>query len=68
MFEHIKGDLQYRVQDLKLQLMKRFDIEPYVEELLSDSESESESESKSECKIYIGPENEKQMILNLLQK
>ena len=48
MFEHIKGDLKYRVQDLKLQLMKRFDIESDVEESFSDSESESESESEIE--------------------
>ena len=48
MFEYIKGDLQYRVQDLKFQLMKRFDIESDVEELLSDSKSESESESETD--------------------
>ena len=45
MFEHIKDDLEYRVQNLKLKLMKRFDIESDFKELLSESESESESES-----------------------
>ena len=45
MFEHIESDLQYRVKNLKLQLMKRFDIESDFKELLSESESESESES-----------------------
>ena len=47
MFEHIEGDLQYRVKNLKLQLMKRFDIESEVEESSSESESESENESKN---------------------
>ena len=59
MFEHIEGDLQCRVQNLKLKLMKRFDIKSDVEELLSESESESESESKSESKIDNEPDNEK---------
>ena len=44
MFEHIKDDLEYRVQDLKLQLMKRFDIESDLKELLSESESEIDNE------------------------
>ena len=37
MFEHIEDDLQYRLKDLKLKLMKRFDIE---------SKSESEIDNK----------------------
>ena len=45
MFEHIEGDLQYRLKNLKLQLMKRFDIESK-----SESESESESDSESDYK------------------
>ena len=65
MFEHIKDDLEYRVQDLKLQLMKRFDIESDFKELLS--ESESESESKSKLRIF-GPKENREMISNLLQK
>ena len=48
MFEHIESDLQYRVKNLKLQLMKRFDIESDFKELLSESESESESEIDNE--------------------
>ena len=67
MFEHIKDDLEYRVQDLKLQLMKRFDIESDFKELSSESESESESESKSKLRI-LGPKENREMISNLLQK
>ena len=44
MFEHIEDDLEYRVQDLKLQLMKRFDIESDSKELSSESESEIDNE------------------------
>ena len=50
MFVHIEEDLQYRVKKLKLELMKRFDIEPNAEELLSDSESDSENYSESDDK------------------
>ena len=42
MFEHIQGDLKYRVKDLKSQLIKRFEI---------DFSSESESDSESEYEI-----------------
>ena len=37
MFEHIQGDLKYRVKDLKSELIKRFEI---------DFSSESESDDK----------------------
>ena len=61
MFEHIESDLQFRVKNLKSQLIKRFDIksDSYSEsDSESDSESESESESKSENKnLKIIPES-----------
>ena len=60
MFEHIESDLQYRVKNLKLKLMKRFDIESDFKELSSDSESESESESKSKLRI-LGPKENREL-------
>ena len=55
MFEHIEDDLKYRLKNLKLKLIKRFDIQ--LESIESESESESESEIENE-KIKIPNSNE----------
>ena len=50
MFEHIAEDFQWRLKDLKVELMKRLDIKKQVitEENESDHESNSESDNESE--------------------
>ena len=48
MFVHIEEDFQHRVNRLKSELIKRFDIESEVEESSSESDSEFGSESDSE--------------------
>ena len=62
MFKHIEDDLEYRVQDLKSKLMKRFDIE----ESSIESESESESENIEIKNKYFKSIFEKNMKLKLL--
>ena len=50
MFEHISEDFQWRLKDLKRELMKRLDIKKQVitEENESDNESDNKSNSESE--------------------
>ena len=48
MFEHIEDDFKYRLENLKFELMKRFDINSDGSSVASIN-LESESECESEC-------------------
>ena len=48
MFEHIAEDFQWRLKDLKVELMKRLDIKPRIKNKLNVIQEENESENESD--------------------
>ena len=55
MFEHIAEDFEWRLKDLKVELMKRLDIKPRIKNKLNVIQEENESENESESELHNEP-------------